>query len=154
MIPSRSRVTYSTSSNDDCRREGEERRVSFDSRKEIARRFKTHRIDPHLPSLLQNLHRRLNVRPKRRTDGESDISEAREDGRLDGSVEELALEVLEQGVHELVAVLNRLRSEGSTDVSDETHGDGAELGLLLSLESGGEVGHEGGDVRVEVLLES
>ena len=64
------------------------------------------------------------------------------------------MEVLEESVHELVAVLNRLGSESSADISDETDGDGAELGLLLGLESSGEVGHEGGDVGVEVLLES
>ena len=113
----------------------------------------THRIDSHLSSLLEDGHGGLDVRPEGGSDGEGNVSKAREDGRLDGSVEELALQVLEQRVHKLVAVLHRVGTQRSADVSDQPDGDRAQLVLLLSLESGREVGHERRDVRVEVLLE-
>jgi hypothetical protein len=69
-------------------------------------------------------------------------------------VQHLGLKVLEEGVHELVAVLDGLLAKGTADVADEADGDGAELVLFLRLEGGGEVRHKGGDVGMEVLLES
>lgn len=92
----------------------------------------THRIRPHLSRLLQHSHHSLQVRSECAPDRKRDVSEAAQDRLLDAPVQELALKVLEERVHELVAVRGRGLAESSADVTDETDGDQAQLVLLLS----------------------
>lgn len=49
--------------------------------------------------------------------------------------------------------MGALVAEGTTDVSDETDGCCAELGVFVCFESGVEVGEEGGDVGCELVVE-
>lgn len=68
----------------------------------------THRVRLHGTRLPQDTHRRVQVRLERGADGHRDITEARQDGDLDVAVEDVALQVLEEHVHERARVLRGL----------------------------------------------
>jgi hypothetical protein len=104
--------------------------------------------------LLQYVHRRFEERFESWTDRESNVSETTENWRFDASVKNGTLESAEEYLHEPLTVIETLRSEGSTDISNESDRDRAELVLLVRFESVDEIGKEGSEVRVERSFES
>lgn len=113
----------------------------------------THRIRSHGPGLNKHLHRGLKVLLVGVTaQSQRDVAKGAENGRLGTAVQDCALKVGEEDLHETLGVLGCGWAKRTADVTDETDGDATELILLMSLQSVDEERQEGAEVRVEVSL--
>lgn len=91
----------------------------------------TYRIRAHGACLLKHLHSRLEVRREAFTDSQSNVTKTAENGRLGRSVQDSALEVREEDLHEALSVGLACRAERSADVADEPDRDRTKLILLM-----------------------
>lgn len=104
-------------------------------------------------SLLQDLANNGEVGLEGTTNSLGDVTEALKDGRLELVAEDSATQVVEQAVHELVAVRLNLLLETTADVADKTDGNRAESGLFLVVEGTEKEGDESLHVLVKVGVE-
>ena len=102
----------------------------------------THPVDLRLRCLHERLQHDLEVLLEVGTDGQSHVTEHREDLRLDLPVHVLVREVLEQDRHDLVAVRQYAGGHRSADVANEANGSVADprntkKRILMFVESNG-----------------
>lgn len=111
------------------------------------------RVNGDTGSLLENTHNNVEVLLEVAADCLSNISEALENGGLELLTESVALQVVQEVVHEVVAERSNVLADATGNVTGQSDGHVAELLLLLVGESSVDEGDESLHVLGEVLLE-
>ena len=81
----------------------------------------THLVDVRLRGLLQGLENDFEIFGKIGADGEGDVAEDGKNVGLDGAVDGLAGQAVQQQVHQFVAMRQDLLADGAANVADDAH---------------------------------